>query len=123
MDDKTHSFTSPSIFGLLTQHQLGWSIFGYTARDAAGVGVGDALTLAVSRNDDPLAGVVVPTSKGANPSAALPSHLQRLYADQLSQGGVPDPGFEGRTDLRSNDDYRAYIEGRLAVWKAWREGS
>ena len=245
MDDKTHSFTSPSIFGLLTQHQLGWSIFGYTqqpktrldfpdtanapdehfglftdftaaagagtlppytflepswestgnsqhpnyvvatppdttvgeygfdfkrfgvrvptvlvsplivqgtvfpvangampldhtsilktveqrwglppltARDAAAVGVGDALTLAVPRNDDPLAGVVVPTSKGANPAAALPSHLQRLYADQLSQVGVPDPGFEGRTDLQSNDDYRAYIDGRLAAWKAWREG-
>jgi hypothetical protein len=27
---------------------------------------------------------------------------------------------EGRTDLKSNEDYRTYIDGRLAVWKAWR---
>jgi phospholipase C len=100
-----------------------WGLPPLTARDAAAVGVGDALTLAVPRNDDPLAGVVVPTSTGANASAALPSHLQRVYADQLSQVGIPDPGFEGRTDLQSNGDYRAYIEVRLAAWKAWREGS
>jgi len=31
MDDKTHTFTSPSIFGLLDSHQLGWSIYGYDA--------------------------------------------------------------------------------------------
>ena len=29
MDDKTHTFTCPSIFGLLSNHQLGWSIYGY----------------------------------------------------------------------------------------------
>jgi phospholipase C len=68
----------------------------------------------VPRTDDPLAGVIVPTSTGANPSAALPSHLQRMYAEQLSQAGTPDHGFEARRDLESNDDYRAYIAGRLA---------
>ena len=31
MDDKTHTFTSPSIFGLLGSHGLGWSIYGYDA--------------------------------------------------------------------------------------------
>jgi phospholipase C len=31
MDDKTHTFTSPSIFGLLDNHQLGWAIYGYDA--------------------------------------------------------------------------------------------
>jgi phospholipase C len=31
MDDKTHTFTCPSIFGLLDSHQLGWSIYGYDA--------------------------------------------------------------------------------------------
>jgi len=99
-----------------------WGLPPLTARDAAAVDVGDALTLAVPRTDDPLAGIAVPTSKGTNPSAALPSHLQRVYADQLSQVGVPDPGFEARTDLQSNDDYRAYIDERLAAWKAWRNG-
>ena len=31
MDDKTHTFTSPSIFGALTEQSLGWAIYGYTA--------------------------------------------------------------------------------------------
>jgi len=31
MDDKTRTFTSPSIFGLLSQHGIGWSIYGYDA--------------------------------------------------------------------------------------------
>jgi phospholipase C len=31
MDDKTHTFTAPSIFGLLDSHGLGWAIYGYDA--------------------------------------------------------------------------------------------
>ena len=31
MDDKTRTFTSPSIFGLLSQHGIGWAIYGYDA--------------------------------------------------------------------------------------------
>jgi phospholipase C len=31
MDDKTHTFTSPSVFGLLGSHQLSWAIYGYNA--------------------------------------------------------------------------------------------
>jgi phospholipase C len=31
MDDKTRTFTSPSIFGLLDRHGIGWSIYGYDA--------------------------------------------------------------------------------------------
>ena len=31
MDDKTRTFTSPSIFGLLGAHGLGWAIYGYDA--------------------------------------------------------------------------------------------
>ena len=31
MDDKTRTFTSPSIFGLLGQHQVSWAIYGYSA--------------------------------------------------------------------------------------------
>lgn len=29
MDDKTKTFTCPSIFGLLSQHNIGWSMYGY----------------------------------------------------------------------------------------------
>jgi phospholipase C len=32
MDDKTHTFTSPSIFGLLGSHDLTWGIYGYNAQ-------------------------------------------------------------------------------------------
>jgi phospholipase C len=31
MDDKTHTYTSPSIFGLLSSHQVNWAIYGYTS--------------------------------------------------------------------------------------------
>src|SRR5579875_2098921 len=31
MDDKTRTFTSPSIFGLLGRHGLNWAIYGYDA--------------------------------------------------------------------------------------------
>ena len=32
MDDKTHTFTSPSIFGLLDSHGISWAIYGYEAQ-------------------------------------------------------------------------------------------
>ena len=32
MDDKTHTFTSPSIFGLLDAHGISWAIYGYDAQ-------------------------------------------------------------------------------------------
>ena len=32
MDDKTHTFTSPSIFGLLDSHGMSWAIYGYDAQ-------------------------------------------------------------------------------------------
>ncbi|HEX7660601.1 MAG TPA: alkaline phosphatase family protein [Pseudonocardiaceae bacterium] len=31
MDDKTHTFTSPSIFGTLTSKNIGWVVYGYDA--------------------------------------------------------------------------------------------
>lgn len=97
-----------------------WGLTALTARDAAAVDVGDVLTLTVPRTDDPLEGVVVPTSTVTNPSAALSSHLQRMYAEQLSRVGIPDRQFERRADLKSNEDYRAYIDGRLAGWERSR---
>jgi phospholipase C len=30
MDDKTHTFTSPSIYGLLSKNDLGWAVYGYS---------------------------------------------------------------------------------------------
>jgi len=44
--------------------------------------------------------------------------LSPNLGEQLAQVGTPDRGFEGRRDLKSNEDYRAYIAGRLAGWRA-----
>jgi phospholipase C len=31
MDDRTHTFTAPTIFGLLSQADLGWAVYGYSS--------------------------------------------------------------------------------------------
>jgi phospholipase C len=81
------------------------------------------LSLTTPRTDDPLAGVVVPSSKGANPAAGRPSHLQRVYAELVAQLPVPDEA--GTTPhelpaLHSESDYRDYIIRRLAAWRGGR---
>jgi phospholipase C len=62
-----------------------WNLQPLTARDAAAVDVGGVLTLGTPRTDDPLAGVVVPTSGAVSPAAGRPSHLQEVYADLLAR--------------------------------------
>lgn len=62
-----------------------WGLRALTARDAAAPEVSDALTLATARTDDPLAGVVVPSSVAPNPAEGVPSHLQQVQAELVSQ--------------------------------------
>ncbi len=76
-----------------------WNLQPLTARDAAAVDVGGALTLTTARTDDPLSGVVVPTSGGTTPAAGKPSHLQEVYTDLLERqlpagAGIPLPRTE-----------------------------
>jgi phospholipase C len=59
-----------------------WNIPPLTARDAAAPGLGDVVTLTVPRTDDVLAGVTVPVSGSAGPSAGQVSHLQAVH-DEL----------------------------------------
>jgi hypothetical protein len=69
-----------------------WGLPQLTARDAAAPGVGDVLTLAQSRTDDPLAGVTVPTSTVPNPVAGTPSHIQAdLRPTRLRAAGQRRP--------------------------------
>ena len=80
-----------------------WNLQPLTARDAAAPGFGDVLTLTTPRTDDVLAGVTVPVSGSAGPSAGQVSHLQsirdELYAryttgprpEALPAGIVQDP--------------------------------
>jgi phospholipase C len=55
-----------------------WNLQPLTARDAAAPGFGDVLTLTTPRTDDVLAGVIVPVSGSAGPSAGQVSHLAAI---------------------------------------------
>ena len=101
-----------------------WNLPALTARDAAAPDVGAALSLAAPRTDDPLAGVAVPVSSGANPSASRPSHLQEVYADLVSRLPVPDARdgtHRPPPRLETGYDYDRYIKERLSAWKASRK--
>ena len=88
-----------------------WGLPALTARDAAAPGFGDVLTLATPRTDDVLAGVTVPISGAAGPSAALPSHLQEIQAELVSRqfpaGRSPETGG---TAPASKEELHNYIE-------------
>ncbi len=62
-----------------------WNIPALTARDAAAPGFGDVLTLTTPRTDDVLAGVVVPVSGSAGPSAGQLSHLEAIHEDLVAR--------------------------------------
>jgi phospholipase C len=91
-----------------------------TARDAVAPDVAGALTEINPRTDDPLTGVVPPPSS-ANPNATMPSHLQKLHAELaagLYAGGQRLPISEALAPLRTNADYAAFIERRVAESRA-----
>jgi len=101
-----------------------WGVPALTARDAAALDVGAVLTLTTPRTDDPLAGVVVPASRGQNPAVNQPSHLQEVYADLVSRLPVPDAqgGLHHEPPtLTTSDDYSRYIQQRITAWKAARQ--
>jgi phospholipase C len=79
-----------------------WNLQALTARDAAAPGFGDVLTLTTARTDDVLAGVTVPVSGSAGPSAGQLSHLEAIReglatrfdpdARPVPPGATPAPG-------------------------------
>jgi phospholipase C len=100
-----------------------WGLPALTARDAAAPDVGDVLTLAQPRTDDPLAGVTVPSSTTPNPVAGTPSHLQQVMAQLVS--ALPVNDTQGQTHaamsaLATERDYHDYIRSRSAAWTAQR---
>jgi phospholipase C len=101
--------------------QTRWGLPALTARDAAAPDVGDVLSLAAPRTDDPLAGVTAPTSTGANPAAAEVSHLQLANAQLTSELQVPLSELHSAPLLATQHtpaDYEHYIATRTATWKA-----
>lgn len=100
-----------------------WSLPSLTARDAAAADVGDALTLATARTDDPLAGVTVPVSSGQGPDTTVPSHLQQVHAELVAQLPIPDEQgmvHHAMPRLVTNQDYADYIRSRTEAWRASR---
>ena len=75
---------------ILKTVQQRWNLSSLTARDAAAPGFGDVLTLTAPRTDDVLAGVTVPVSGSAGPSAGQLSHLEAIRED-LAARFSPDP--------------------------------
>jgi phospholipase C len=103
--------------------QTRWGLPALTARDAAAPDIGDVLSLAAPRTDDPLAGVAAPTSTGANPAAAEVSHLQLANAQLTSELQVPLSELHTAPLLATQQtpaDYENYIAARTATWKAAR---
>jgi phospholipase C len=66
-----------------------WGLPSLTARDQAAPGVGGVLTLDQPRDDDPLDGVIVPTSVGHNPAQTEISHLEQVHADLVTRNLIP----------------------------------
>jgi phospholipase C len=98
-----------------------WGLPALTARDAAAPDVGDVLSLATARTDDPLAGVSAPTSIGANPAANEVSHLQAANAQLTSDLQVPLSELTSAPLLENQhtpEEYQNYISARTATWKA-----
>jgi phospholipase C len=98
-----------------------WGLPTLTARDAAAPEVSDVLTLSQARGDDPLEGVVVPSSTAPNPAAGVPSHLQEVQAELVSQLPLPP---EQRLEtaalsaLQTPAEYDAYVRARIEKWRA-----
>jgi phospholipase C len=104
--------------------ELRWGLPALSARDAAAPDLGGVLTLTVPRTDDPLAGVVAPTSSGTNPAVGQVSHLQQLQAQMTSDLPVPAEQLVGEPLLANQHtpaDYAHYIAARTSKWKAARD--
>jgi len=97
-----------------------WHVPPLTRRDKAAPSLGDVLTLATPRTDDPLNGVVIPVSKHVHPQQSTPSLLERIHAEKVA--ALPlrnDKGIYGEhtpPDLSSSDAIADYIQMRTAEW-------
>jgi phospholipase C len=102
-----------------------WGLPSLTRRDAAAPDVGDVLTLATPRTDDPLSAVTVPASSGANPATAEVSHIQQVDAQLTSNLPVPNEELTSTSApalpaMRTPSDFDEYNRTRTATWKATR---
>lgn len=99
-----------------------WGTAPLTARDRAAASLGDIITLANPRTDDPLSGVLPPASSVAHPNASMPTRLERIHAALVS--ALPVPNQQGRYPedptapaFVSSADVSDFIRDRTAAWK------
>jgi phospholipase C len=103
-----------------------WGLPSLTARDAAAPDISGVLTLPDARTDDPLHGVVAPTSTAATVAAGVPTHLQEVHAELVSQLPLtPAERIEtpALSELRTSAEYDSYIRARTETWRGRRSGS
>ena len=95
--------------------QQRWNIPPLTARDAAAPGFGDVLTLTAPRTDDVLAGVTVPVSGSAGPSAGQvvppPGRPRRALRRGTPPRPVPRPSATPRPPSRTRTSARTEPPG------------
>jgi phospholipase C len=100
--------------------ELRWSLSPLTARDKAAPDLGDVLTLATPRTDDPLQGVSLPPPSLSHPNTAVPSKIEKLHAAKVALLPLRnDKGTYDRhtpPDLSSSDAIADYIQSRTAAW-------
>jgi len=96
-----------------------WKLQPLTERDRAAPDLGDVLTLAAPRSDDPLSGVLAPESTGVPPTPSTPSRLEVLHAERVSQLPIPDQFGHYRhvaPPLSTSMAVHDYVESRMALW-------
>jgi len=100
--------------------ELRWGLDPLTARDKAAPDLGDVLTLATPRTDDPLVGVPVPVSNETHPNLSNPSDIELIHAAKVSELPLRnDQGSYDRhtpPDLSSSAAIGDYIHSRTAAW-------
>ena len=99
--------------------ELRWGLPPLTARDKAAPDLGDVLSLARPRTDDPLKGVQIPVSDSQHPKLSEPSTLELVHADKVAK--LPLRNDSGSylhepPQLASSAEVGDYIQSRTAAW-------
>lgn len=100
--------------------ELRWKLAPLTERDKAAPDLGDVLTLAKPRTDDPLANVKVPVSNDTHPKRSRPSVIDKIYVGKVA--ALPLRNEQGSydqhvpPDLSSSAAVGDYIQARTAAW-------
>jgi phospholipase C len=102
-----------------------WGTAPLTARDAAAASLGDVLTLAQPRTDDPLQGVSPPVAAVSAGLGAQPSELELILAQRYA--ALPIKGPHGVYEeavaptLATSEEIKRFVNERAAAWDAQLE--